>query len=485
MKKLFLLIIVGLGFALSLKKVKAAPAGYEIRFEADSCEVPIGGNVKSYLPHAYVYDTNTDTIVTTNMVYHYDNQGMKIENIDVYAAGRNIAYVSATTNYYPDLILLQRIYVYIVDDEAPTVSISNNINISYEDEFDLDDYLNYHDNAIHDVCNVELIGEYETKKVGSYDLSVVVTDASNNATQKDFSLNIVDEKKPVIKCKDIIDVNIGVDIDINDYISAYDEYDGDIDFTITDYDLTKIGKNNVKITAVDSSNNEVTKNVCINVVDTISPTINLFSDTLNVKEGYDLRSNIKSVSDNYDSLNIDDITINEQRIGTQEFLVTYFINDISGNKTYKECIINYTYENKPVIEAKNLDNLLDLFDPFDYVYAYDVEDGDITNKIVLVELNYEEKYGIYEVYDSDNNLTRTKIQYVSDEDLDKYETNNTLSFPKDDIDNQSPISNDENVKSVSNLEKKNYNFLYYIILGVIALGVLIYILIKHFRKKMV
>ena len=485
MKKVFILMIIGLGILLGLKNAKAAPAGYEIRFEADSCDVPIGGDIVSNLPEAYVYDTYNERIVSTDMVYYYDNQGNKIENIDRFSAGRSYAYVSATSNMYPDLLLMKAIAVNIIDDEAPTIFMNSTINVSYENDFVLDDYLIYRDNAIHDVCQVDLIGDYENKKVGSYNMKVVVTDASENATEKDFLLNIYDNKKPVIECKDIIDINIGIDFDINDYIKVYDEYDGYIDYSITDYDITKLGKNNVKISAKDSSNNEISKNVVINIVDTMSPVITLGDLELNVMEGYDLKDNILSVTDNYDSLDMNNIKIEEKRIGTQSFLVTYFISDISGNKCYKECIVNYSYNNKPIIEAINLDDLTDIFDPFYYVKAYDVEDGDITNKIVLVDINYEEKYGIYEVYDSDNNLTRTKINYVSSEDLDKYENKTNLSFPKDDIDNQSPISDDNAVKSVNSFEKKNYNFLYYIILGVIILGVLIYLLIKHFKKKMV
>ena len=101
-------------------------------------------------------------------------------------------------------------------------------------------------------------------------------------------------------------------------------------------------------------------------------------------------------------------------------------------------------------------------------------------------MNYEEKYCIYEVYDSDNNLTRKKIDFVSSDSLKKYEQNNKISFPTDDDISYNPISDSEtNYKDINEYKSNNYNYLYYILLGVFVLGIIIFIIIKHFKKKMV
>ncbi len=486
MKKFLLLLIVPLCFFGLVKKVKADSYGYEIRFYSTECYVPIGGDVYDYLPTACVYDTINNCVETdSNMVYTYDYQGIKFSNINTSRVGHGIGYIYAWNNDYSCPMILQKIDVYIYDDVPPIVSVSNLITKRYNEELNILDYVAYSDNAS-SVCTVELNGEFNPSVIGDYSVYVRVTDESNNYTDKNFVLRVYDDIKPVIECDDVINIGINSTFDKEKYIKVYDEYDGDLDYELSQIDTSSLGEKIVTINAVDSSNNKETKTITIKVLDDIKPTLVLKDYELEVDEDYDYKYNIISVSDNLDNLDISDVDISIKRIGTQMFKVTYKVVDSSFNEEVIEVISNVSYKNKPIIEAINLDDLKDVFDPLYYVNCYDVEDGDLNSKVMVIEMNYDEKYCIYEVYDSDNNLTRKRIDFISQEDLEKYEKKPKINLPTNSDLEQNPINDTDSViKNTTEYKPKSYNYLYYIILGVFIIGIIIFIIIKHFRKKMV
>ena len=485
MKKLLLLFIIPIFFIGMIRNVKAYEYRYAIDFDFTDFEMPVGGDIYEYLPEAYVYDPETgDEITREDMIYSYDYQGIKISNIDLTKAGNAFFYMSAYHEYLSAASAFSRINVHIIDDEEPNIIMNDHISISYKQDFDINNYLNYTDNAS-TPCSVVVLGEYENKVVGDYELTVLVTDASNNTAEKEIYLNIYDNVKPIITCNDRIDVEFDKEIDLEDYIKVIDEYDGIIDFEYTDFDKSKLGESTILITATDSSGNVSTKEVVINVCDKTAPIILINEKELDINEDYDLYQNIICVTDNFDEFEISDIQISKTKIGTKRYLIKYFITDSSNNEAITECIVNYTYNNVPVIEGINLDDLKDVFDPLYYVNCYDVEDGDLNGKVMVIEMNYKEKYCIYEVYDSDDNVVRQRIDFVNLEDLDKYEGKSNIIFPKDEIAEEKTEENTDTNRNVNEYKSTNYNFIYYIVLGVIVLGILIFIIVKHFRKKMV
>ena len=487
MKKFLLLLIVPLCFFGVIKKAKADnTSGYEIRFYETECYVPIGGNVYDYLPTAYVYDTLYDCFETDeNMSYTYNYQGIKFENINTSRPGHSIGYMYAYNANYSCPMKLQKIDVYVYDDEAPIVSVDTLILKRYNEELNILDYVAYSDNAS-GLCTIELIGEATLDVVGSYGLTVRVSDSSGNYTDKAISIRVYDDIEPIIECDDVIEIPINSTFNKADYIKVYDDYDGNLEYEIEDIDTTKFGEKNITITATDSSGNTISKTILIKILDDIKPILTVNSYNLNVMEDYDLLDNIIELSDNYDELTKEDVVITKKRIGTKQFQVNYEVKDSSNDISSLSIIVNYDYYNKPIIEGIHLDDLKDEFDPLYYVNCYDVEDGDLNNKVMVIYMNYEEKYCIYEVYDSDNNLTRKKIDFVSSDSLKKYEQNNKISFPTDDDISYNPISDSEtNYKDINEYKSNNYNYLYYILLGVFVLGIIIFIIIKHFKKKMV
>ena len=486
MKKFLLLLIVPLCFFGLIKKASAASSNYEIRFYETECNVPIGGNVYNYLPTAYVYNTLTDSIVTDEgMQYTYNYQGIKFENINTSRPGHSIGYIYAAHPNYSAPRILQKIDVYVYDDVAPELDVLGNINKRYNEEVSVLDYISYSDNSTR-VCMVELVGEYNPNIIGIYGLTVRVSDDSGNFTDGYITIRVYDDIKPVIECDDIISVEINSVFNKDDYIKVYDEYDGLLEYNLDDIDTSKFGESDYTIVATDSSGNRISKTFKIKIKDDVKPILNLKEEVLYVTDEYNLLDNIIELSDNYEDLKLEDVKIEKKRIGTQKFLVTYSVSDSSDNEVVKEVILNIDYVNKPVIEAINLDDLKDVFDPLYYVNCYDVEDGDLNSKVMVVDMNYDEKYCIYEVYDSDNNLTRKRIDFISSEDMDKYERTNKIAIPNTLDLEQNPISDNENViKNSTEYKNNNYNYIYYIVLGIFVLGIILFIIIKHFRKKMV
>ncbi|MCR5462815.1 MAG: hypothetical protein K6E87_07100 [bacterium] len=485
MKKLLFLILVPLCFLGLMKKAKASSADYIIQLEDDECYVPVGGNIEAALPRAFIYDPYEGDVVTSEgLIYSYDYQGIKLSNINRYVAGRYFIYMTVTHRNY-SCRLFQRVDIIIYDEVEPTVTMNNNIRISYKDDFNIYNYFSYTDNAS-TPCTVSIMGYYDPKTIGTYDLTLVVSDLSNNETYVDFTLDVYDNVAPNIICDDVIEIDYDKECDLNDYIKAVDECEGEVEFEASDYDKKTLGEKPVQIIAKDSSYNFAIKNVILKVCDKTCPKIELKSLELDEYEDFDLKENIVNVTDNYDDVKVDNIEISKSKVKGNRYLVTYTISDSSGNKAVKECFINYLYHNVPVIEEINLDDLKDEFDPLYYVNCYDAEDGDLNDKVMVVDMNYNEKYCIYEVYDSDGNFTRKRIDFVNIEDLEKYEDKPKLNYPEvpaSDMEEEK-VENDA-VKNSNVTKTTNYNFIYYIAIGLFVLGIIIFILIKHFRKKMV
>lgn len=84
--------------------------------------------------------------------------------------------------------------VTVVDDEKPLVWLSNSYSIKVNSDVNLEDSImcadNYDSNP-----SCKIIGDYDLNKVGSYDLSYVATDSSNNKNKVDFTLYVYEPKE--------------------------------------------------------------------------------------------------------------------------------------------------------------------------------------------------------------------------------------------------------------------------------------------------
>lgn len=152
----------------------------------------------------------------------------------------------------------------------------------------------------------------------------------------------------------------------------------------------------------------VKKEFKVNVIDTINPIITLNGDMIvNVCPNTDYVEEGYTASDNYDG----DIT-NKVTIKKFDNSVFYSVVDSSNNRTEIERKINFTDEEKPIINL-NGGNDVTIYLGNDYTeYGYTASDncdGDITNKVIVtgnVNSNNIGTYTIkYEVSDTAGNKT--------------------------------------------------------------------------------
>lgn len=79
----------------------------------------------------------------------------------------------------------------IIDTTKPLIWMNNTVTIYKGNEFEYDNILcgdNYDDNP---TCTVE--GDYDINTIGNYNLKFIATDSSNNVTEKEFTLKVIEK----------------------------------------------------------------------------------------------------------------------------------------------------------------------------------------------------------------------------------------------------------------------------------------------------
>ena len=100
-------------------------------------------------------------------------------------------------------------------------------------------------------------------KLGSYQVTYEVTSSKNKKTEIVFTFEVVDTKPPELAVNKEIKVNIDdTNWKITDFVSAKDEYDGDLADKIVidgDYDISVAGEYRIILRVTDDSNNTSSK----------------------------------------------------------------------------------------------------------------------------------------------------------------------------------------------------------------------------------
>ena len=105
--------------------------------------------------------------------------------------------------------------------------------------------------------------EIDTTTLGVQKIKIEYKNKLNKKKVFSFNIKVVDTKKPVIECKDIIEVTVNT-TDLN--IKVTDNSNQDIKPTIEgEYDLSKMGEYKLTIIAKDLSGNKATKKITLKV----------------------------------------------------------------------------------------------------------------------------------------------------------------------------------------------------------------------------
>ena len=204
----------------------------------------------------------------------YEEQGVIVKN----ATGNYMSKIKIDSNidtkkignYYVDYSLKiggktlhVRRNVKVIDDINPVIKLKGEqiIKISINKQYIEPGYTAI-DEYDGDITNkVQITGEIDAENYGEYVLTYKATDNSNNQTEVNRIIKVVDEIKPKIICdQEELKIKQGTQIDTQ--CKAQDNYDGDITKEmkiIGDYDINTPGTYNIQYQVKDAAGNETTK----------------------------------------------------------------------------------------------------------------------------------------------------------------------------------------------------------------------------------
>lgn len=204
----------------------------------------------------------------------YEEQGVIVKN----ATGNYMSKIKIDSNidtkkignYYVDYSLKiggktlhVRRNVKVIDDINPVIKLKGEqiIKMSINKQYIEPGYTAI-DEYDGDITNkVQITGEIDAENYGEYVLTYKATDNSNNQTEVNRIIKVVDEIKPKIICEqEELKIKQGTQIDTQ--CKAQDNYDGDITKEmkiIGDYDINTPGTYNIQYQVKDAAGNETIK----------------------------------------------------------------------------------------------------------------------------------------------------------------------------------------------------------------------------------
>lgn len=255
----------------------------------------------------------------------------------------------------------------LVVDLSPPEIIGNlhDVEISYDNNFDVDDFiskLEIEDNYDKDILLETYINTYSgnENKIGTYQIGLRATDSSGNINEVIKNIIVVDKVPPIIIGQEIIEKSINEEVLLNDIInlfSAYDDYDGDLSSKIKviednySNNMFKIGKYQVTLEVVDSSNNKTSHIILINVLDTQKPIFYINKDVkITTPLNYELSSDrLEKILKNHDAfsgklieiINTEYNNYNSSKEGLYKISIDYLDKE---NKIQKANILINVYD---------------------------------------------------------------------------------------------------------------------------------------------
>lgn len=191
----------------------------------------------------------------------------------------------------------------VFDIVKPVIQGINHYDRSYDDEISVDTVLNALTATDNFTTNLTIILKHNTytdnaSDIGNYDMVFTVLDEALNISD-DFIVTfaVKDEKAPALVGPTTIELSNQTqftETELRSKYTAHDEYDGDVELQITDFDkysnaYQHTGVYFVKISVSDSSNNSVSLNVALNVKDTKEPDFYVFKDyVISIAKGTEL-----------------------------------------------------------------------------------------------------------------------------------------------------------------------------------------------------
>ena len=259
----------------------------------------------------------------------------------------------------------------IIDTQSPYFQSSGTI-ISYVDQpitlSEIQNSLIAYDTIDGDVSDqIVVLNDGYTDymdTLGSYIITFEVSDSSENKTSIDVHIEVVDILSPVFSDLNEINAvfpNVYSVEDIIDMLSASDNYDGDISNQIINIEdeytanSSTVGTYEMLFSVADSSGNEATHQLIVNVVDEKAPIITgVDSMVIGYNHYFSEAEMIElfTVQDDYDqnvSLVIDNNQYKDHARMIGEYSVVFSATDSSGNQSIKTLVMQVVDQVGPMI----------------------------------------------------------------------------------------------------------------------------------------
>lgn len=235
----------------------------------------------------------------------------------------------------------------------------------------------------------------------------------------------VQNNQPEIQAPNIEITQFG-ELDLMKGVNATDYEDGDITEKIiisnNNVDREKSGTYNISYTVSDSSNYSATKTIQVTVNPTNAPIIKTDTVTIPQYKKFDPKQGITVYDNRYgditSSLEVVSNSVNTDILG--EYEVKYKVTNEAGVSSEKIRIVKVITNQKPVINVSNSTKYIYRpFDALENVTATDLEDGDLTNSILVdgtVDTGKTGNYTLtYSVSDKDGQTTVKTITVTVEE----------------------------------------------------------------------
>jgi len=171
----FWLLIIGIFFCINIVNIQYKDLDYK-----KSITIKVGDEIPSI--NDYVNSENIEKLDSKEIKWEKIN----LKDNKIYISGEYSGYI----NFRGQNLKIQ---FQVIDDESPKIDGVKDIVVYVNNNVDLLKNIKVTDNSS-DEIDLQIRGSYNIKKVGSYSLSYVAKDKSNNETVKEFKL-IVKEKE--------------------------------------------------------------------------------------------------------------------------------------------------------------------------------------------------------------------------------------------------------------------------------------------------
>ncbi len=314
--------------------------------------------------------------------------------------------------------------VMVDDNESPSFETIIDQSIpSGTSPIDWETYvLNLYDNSP-GIISI-LVEDYIIYNVpGIYTVSITAEDESSNSYNQEFNVEVTDIIAPVITYTGVTTLEVNTaNYDISTHVAANDNIDGNLSPQIitsgaVEYD--QVGVYTITFTVTDSSLNEGTLIVDINIVDTTPPTFDLIQDLefeVGEYSSFDFESLVVNELDNSNGVLTYTVIESIDFFALDTYQVTIIVEDESENSTSDTFSVTISDSVPPEIFIYNepIVGLNENLNDTSFIEAIDYFDGDVTYNITLddslVDYSIVGTYTItLYVYDSSGNNASTQV----------------------------------------------------------------------------